>query len=121
MLTTGDDCVRSCQDKEDGNYQNCRRCGIFVTCTDGELEEDFCEEGEEWHEADKMCKSGNSGTCELQIVSADADTTGELWPELVEMDISTNQPTIYRNVYENIIQGIPEQHQLTHNYFKPVQ
>ena len=69
VLTTGDACVRDCQDEEDGLYQNCRRCGIFVNCTDGELREDFCEEYEEWHEADKMCKNGSSGTCELLVVA----------------------------------------------------
>ena len=70
VLTTGDLCVRDCTSKENGNYQNCRRCGgIFVACTDGELKEDFCDGDDEWHEADKMCKSGSSDTCELKIVS----------------------------------------------------
>ena len=70
VLTTGDLCVRDCTNKENGNYQNCRRCGgIYVACTDGELEEDFCDGDDEWHEADKMCKSGSSDTCDLKIVS----------------------------------------------------
>ena len=70
MLSTGEACVRSCSGLEDGHYQNCRRCSIYVDCTNEHLEEAVCDgDDEEWHEAEKMCKSGSSGTCEMKVVA----------------------------------------------------
>ena len=70
MLSTGDDCVRSCEDVNDGDYQNCRRCSIYTVCLGGELTEGFCPEGQGWDNTADSCKEDPAGDCELKKVEA---------------------------------------------------
>jgi len=62
-LQIPDDCVRSCTDVPNGNYQSCRGCNVFVTCTNGYIHDSRpCATKTVWDDDKKQCQ-GTSNTC----------------------------------------------------------
>ena len=56
-------CVSSCEDKEDGDYQSCKSCGVYASCVAGKLfDERPCPSGLRWDNIAKKCLR-RSRTC----------------------------------------------------------
>merc|ERR1719414_2378965 len=56
-------CVSSCKNKKDGDYQSCKRCDGFVKCSGGRLFEMDCAAGGlKWDDKKKRCE-WESSTC----------------------------------------------------------
>ena len=68
VLSTGEDCVRSCTGVEDGDHQNCRECDIYVKCAGGKLTEASCGNGQTWDSTVNTCKTNPAGVCKLELV-----------------------------------------------------
>ena len=59
-------CIRSCEGEEDGLYQACDGCGIYIECSDGAAIEHNCDGTDVWDDVDKQCvQAGQSRTCKL--------------------------------------------------------
>ena len=63
-LNTGDSCMASCDDVNDGDYQSCAGCNVFVSCLKGVMVKRTCETGTKWDDDKKSCVAASS-TCEL--------------------------------------------------------
>lgn len=58
------DCVSSCSDVADGDYQSCQGCSVYATCSGGYLYDNrACQPGLVWDDNLKYCDYSSS-TCE---------------------------------------------------------
>ena len=51
-------CVSDCKGMPDGEYQSCRSCAGYVTCSMGHLYERSCPAGLVWNDEEKRCDFG---------------------------------------------------------------
>ena len=57
-------CTASCADKEDGDYQSCEGCDIYISCVGGQVKDKrLCPPSQFWDDNDKACLS-TSSTCQ---------------------------------------------------------
>lgn len=62
--STGPECIRSCTDMPDGDYQSCDSCYVYVTCSNGgTYDERPCPAGLVWDDIVKRCE-WQSNTCQ---------------------------------------------------------
>lgn len=55
-MTTGPSCIWSCTGRADGNYQDCKRCDVFISCVAGRTIYDrACPSGTVWDDRLKLC------------------------------------------------------------------
>lgn len=55
-------CASSCIGKTNGNYQSCRSCDTYISCSNGYMYEMPCPVGLVWDDNDKRCE-WTSTTC----------------------------------------------------------
>ena len=58
------ECVSSCGDRPNGDYQSCETCNGFVTCSNGEPYERPCPAKLVWDDVKKRCEA-TSTTCDI--------------------------------------------------------
>lgn len=63
---TGVRCIRDCYGREDGDYQSCRGCSIYASCTNGNIIDSrpcaYSWPSLQWDDFSKKCKY-SSRTC----------------------------------------------------------
>ena len=69
------ECVSDCRDMPDGDYQSCKFCNGFVTCTDGRLCEHPCDDNFVWDDVKKLCVK-ESTTCHIPSTTILPPTDG---------------------------------------------
>ncbi|XP_050416349.1 lactadherin [Patella vulgata] len=58
-----DRCIESCYDRADGDYQSCRSCSVYVSCSNGNtFDNRECPGGLVWNDDQKYC-DWTSSTC----------------------------------------------------------
>ena len=62
--TYREECVSSCSDKPNGDYQSCETCNGYVTCSNGESYERPCPAKLVWDDVKKRCEA-TSTTCDM--------------------------------------------------------
>ena len=67
-------CVSDCRYMPDGNYQSCKFCNGFVTCTNGWLCEHPCKTGPVWDDVKKYCVE-ESTTCPTTLPPVSSTTS----------------------------------------------
>ena len=62
---TNTHCVDKCKNRDNGNYQSCNGCNVYVTCINGQMIDNRpCAGGTEWDDIQRTCVApGNSTTC----------------------------------------------------------
>ena len=72
-LTTGANCVRSCLNRRNGDYQSCNGCHVYVTCSSRGIHDNQpCPSGLEWNDNIKLCDWETSQTCECNSTSVNS-------------------------------------------------
>ena len=57
-------CIRDCRGKKDGDYQSCRGCSVYASCTGGRIIDDRpCPANLVWDDVNKYCDY-TSPTCD---------------------------------------------------------
>ena len=63
------ECVSSCSDKPNGDYQSCETCNGYVTCSNGEPYERPCPAKLVWDDVKKRCEA-TSTTCDMLLTKS---------------------------------------------------
>ena len=61
--STGKSCKVTCKGLDDGDYQSCKTCSGYITCTRGTKAKRRCPIGLVWNDIKKRCVWPKSPTC----------------------------------------------------------